>query len=362
MSANLVDEINCFLNKRNYEFDNLSEVNYYQSEMLTWKFLNPNVENWFKNLKKANDIAELERANNNGQPIQTTLEQIHIANNIIKLSDLKSIQQKAVNALNYVPITEVLVNCAQCLKNDGTQITLLLNNGRAELLKFLFEQEPIECVENQDADLLATLQIQPSPLDKGLREQYNTRFAVNQVICDKSDLESAVDMLILNLSNRLPSPWRIQNVLVQENLKDKFLEYLRNRQLSVMNDTRDQKAVIDENNLLLFRDNMNGQLVQNDSRTISLLMNIPRKYVDNLHVDITTVNFFRTPKEIVRLIKNEKSVGYTSLWTENIGLFYEIALSIDSFAVWNNCIGVFEDVVPCPLACNNWSQKPNTEW
>lgn len=291
-------------------------------------------------------IAQLEYQQNNGQPIKITEQHLDYVRQTIEsgiFNDFTTIETQidaavaaeSVNASSDVPLGEVLLTFyALALKKPSTY-TVLMDDRRKALISTIFGSTKFEeeistrplCVPHND-------------------------IACTQIIFDSADVSAAIDQLIINLSDRTRSSWRIQSVYVQESLKDRIYEMLTKEKLNATNYLAGQNTTagkdVRENEKLAKQ--YGGDLVTNDNATICLLFNVPAKYLANVErtrfYEIPVViNFFRTTKELVQLMRTKSDpsdLQFTSIWTENIGLFYEVAADIESDIIWSNCIGLFD--------------------
>ncbi|XP_052871168.1 aldehyde dehydrogenase family 16 member A1-like, partial [Anopheles cruzii] len=165
------------------------------------------------------------------------------------------------------------------------------------------------------------------------------------VVFESSDLESASDRLALAWSTNC-APWAIRNVLIQESIKDEFVELVRSK-LKPFTDSQKRfledplKRAIDAANQL------GAQLVQSASDEsptkptlaflpgVQYLLSAGTSLKASMSAPIVMLNVFRTAKEAVTLV-NRNHGGSVSLWTEDLSLTFEVAYGLRCGTVWVN--------------------------
>lgn len=296
-------------------------------------------------------ISELEFNYNNGQSPRIT--EIHL--NRAKIFIQNGVKPEVnglstvLNACSDVPIDDFLLECFVLTQQKQTEYHILTDNKRKTLITTIFGSEFTEESSTYSAsdskcsahDILCT-----------------------QIIFDTADSASAIDELLINLSDCTWSPWRIATVYIQESIKTKIADSLTKERLNAANRIN--------GNLICEEDNhkndelvkkYGGQLICSDNNTICLMFDIPPKYLKQttyktFHQIPVAINFFRTAKEVIQLIKSDydsTKKHLTSVWTENIGLFYEVAADLNSDIIWSNSIGLFDKDMP--LLNNNIISK-----
>ncbi|XP_050069894.1 uncharacterized protein LOC126558005 [Anopheles maculipalpis] len=168
------------------------------------------------------------------------------------------------------------------------------------------------------------------------------------IVFDSSDLESASDRLAQAWTTN-DAPWAIRNVLVQENVKDEFVQLVKAK----------LKPFTDEQSLFLkvalqkaadAAKSVGVQLVQSDLETNDIkpmLAFVPGvQYLLATNTDairpspIIAINAFRTAKEAIALA-NSNNGGSVSLWTEELSLTFEVAYGLRTQTVWVNSYAEF---------------------
>uniref|UniRef100_A0A182KAS5 Uncharacterized protein n=1 Tax=Anopheles christyi TaxID=43041 RepID=A0A182KAS5_9DIPT len=173
------------------------------------------------------------------------------------------------------------------------------------------------------------------------------------VVFDSCDIESASDRLVLAW-NTNDAPWAIRQVLVQENVKDEFVQLVKSK-LKPFTKSQQQFLGKSLTQALAAAASYGAQLVQNDSDASELkpvlafvsgvqylLSNNPAA----LHPSpIVAINVFRTAKEAVSLA-NSNNGGSVSLWTEELSLTFEVVYGLHSQTVWVNSYAEFNPDCP----------------
>lgn len=370
-----LNQLNCLLTKPSVQFDREIYGNQVLNssdqpdKMMLWTFKNVTTDVLLAIVEKdVNKMVLLEQKHNGTQPVDSIRQQIRMAQTMfgkILFADnnFKTNDCKVVNALSHMPLHEVLLNCMQCLINDSSKVLVVLSETRREIIESIFGRHPDECNECVTTPFLDDLGITGSVLTYEWQQQLRQHIHTTQIIFDNGDYVSALNELVINLFERNQLPWQPRSVFIQESLKDQFASFVETSGLSV-------RSVLEENDafdpIRAIVHKTNGKLLQNKDRTISLMVNVPTKYVIDVDGNWATVNFFRTMKDVCQILNNEKCIAdtikYTSIWTENVSLLYQIAFSLKTFVVWNNCFGVFDDVVPCPMAAQNWTLTFNAKY
>lgn len=168
------------------------------------------------------------------------------------------------------------------------------------------------------------------------------------IVFDSCDIESASDRLALAWTTN-DAPWAIRNVLVQENVKDEFIQLVKSK----LKPFSDEQRKFLSNSLQKAIDaakSVGVQLIASDSDANEIkpmLAFVPGvQYLLSTNVaalqpsPIVAVNAFRTAKEAVALA-NSNNGGSVSLWTEELSLTFEVAYGLRSQTVWVNSYGEF---------------------
>lgn len=288
-------------------------------------------------LDNPNEIANLEYEHNNGQPIKITENHLDRARQFIENGIASS--SLVLNVGGDIPLDGFLLECYTMAQQALPEYCIVTDNRRKVLISTIF----------------GATEFQEEISERSENVTHN-KIACTQVICESADVASAIDQLIINLSDRTRSSWRIQSVYVQESLKNRINDMLTAENLNATSQFHGSMAtaIEDQQKNQELAQRYGGKLVTNDNNTICLLFDVPAKYLTKIvrksfHQIPVTINFFRTTKEVNQLIRTDWDANkwyLTSLWTENIGVFYEMAAEIASDIIWSNCIGLFDRNMP----------------
>lgn len=278
-------------------------------------------------LNNFNEIAKLEYEFNDGQPAKATIKHLTWAKVYIESGkNVSKSSSSVVNAQRYVSVGQFLLDCHYA---DSTEVKIQTDTKRKTLITFLFGNDFTEEAPSTSAS---------SP------EKFNT--SSTQIIFESGDVASAIDELILNARDRTLSPWRIESVFIEETLKNSVYDLLQN---AANNITGPKFTDENKRNSEELAKRFGGRLIS------GFLFDVPTKYLpqprnvadfDQIPV---AINFFRTTKEAVQLVKADFQPGaknITSVWTGNIEIFYELIAELNADLIWSNSIAVFDDAMP----------------
>jgi aldehyde dehydrogenase (NAD+) len=186
------------------------------------------------------------------------------------------------------------------------------------------------------------------------------------VVFDSADLDSAVEGVVQAIFfNQGQVCCAGSRLLVQESVADRFVDKIKSRMKTLrtagsLDKCVDMGAIVDRTQ----RDNIDsfvnaGRAEGNEIFQVEVPTNVdsalfyPPTLVTNVHSASTlvqeeifgpvlTVQTFRTPKEAVSLANNTKYGLGASVWTENIGLALETAVSVKAGVVWVNGHNMFD--------------------
>lgn len=294
-------------------------------------------------LKNVQEVSQLEYDYNNGQPTKITFKQLEWARIFIEssksdyISDVPHIST-VLNAQCFVPIGKFLLECYALIQRKPTAFQILTDAKRKTLISTLFGNESSE-------------EIVLSPIhSESIWKSPETSCV--QIILESADVASAIDELIINLSDRTWSPWRIQSVYIEESLRQLVYESLIPERLKAINKTGSIIYSGEENEELAKR--FGGNILKTDCGIVNLIFDVPKKYLP--HPTNTTfrkisvaINFFRTSKEAIQLVKgdfDQSKKNLTTIWTENIESFYEFGAELNANIIWSNSIGEFDKIMP----------------
>lgn len=291
-------------------------------------------------LNNVNEIAKLEYMLNDGQPAKTTLKHLQWAKVYIESNKCctKRSYSALINAQNFVSVGEFLLDCYAAIQQDIPEFHIRIDTKREELMKYLFGNEFVK--DEYD----------PKP------EQFKAvDISCTQIIFESGDVASAIDELIMNVSDRTLSPWRIISVYIQESLKNTVHEMLKSDRLNAANNITCQ-SLVKENRQKCeeLAKRFGGKFIGSSNGSILLMLDVPLKYLPQstettFNQIPVAINFFRTTKEVIQLAKGDFQPGtkhLTSIWTENIELYYELAAELNAEIIWSNSIGVFDEIIP----------------
>lgn len=306
-------------------------------------------------LNNFDSVASSEYENNLAQPKNITLKHLEWAKVFIdSKSAVNQLKSKSLstdeinklcelNALRHISFGEFLLSCHFKVQQNPISFSIYTDSCRIGIIEKMFggQYERVDVPVNDVGKLL-------------LHES----IVCTQIIFDSSDLASAIDALLINLTDRTTAPWRIQSVYVQESLKAAGIETLIADRLNGVNDV-DSKLSVNENERLEHEQitkRFGGKLLKSDNDSIILLFDVPFKHVHKpdanapklLYVPVA-VNYFRTTKEVIQLVNEENGdfkKRLASIWTENIGLLYELVAGLKNDIFWSNSIGSFDVAMP----------------
>lgn len=282
-----------------------------------------------------NVIAQLEHQHNDEQPIECTLQHIQVAAAYCRDELLHQFSDHHnVDATSSQPLSLLVLQCFYA--DADNPIDIFTDSKRLPLLRRVFGKNFV--AEKTDAALTTN----------------RRRFArkCTQIVFESGDLESAVDSLFANLSDRTVTPWRINSVYVQESRRDQFYLLINDR-LNALNSGHASPVARSNLNGVDLTQKFGGKYIESDNKLIALLMETLPKYVESRDDNElpVAVNFFRTAKEVIQLINGGDSGDATldrksaSIWTENISLLYELANSLNVRIVWANSVGLYHQCV-----------------
>lgn len=279
-------------------------------------------------------ICQLEHQHNDDQPIECTLQHLRVAKSYCH-DDLldKLTDDYCVDATSSRPISLMVLQCFYMKSNESFKIHT--DSKRLPLIRRVFGENFVE-------EATATLAAKRQPFAR----------KCTQIVFESGDLESAVDSLFENLSDRTITPWRINSIYVQETLRNQFYLSISDR-LNALNSLQPSPIARSNLNGAEWTQKFGGKYIESANKLIALLIETLPKYVEASADDEApvAVNFFRTAKEAIQLINGDDSGDVAldrksaSIWTENISLLYELANSLNVRNVWVNSFGLYHQCV-----------------
>lgn len=284
-------------------------------------------------LDNFNEIAKLEYEFNDGQPAKITLKhlqwaKVYIENN---KSVSKQVNSSALIAHSLVSVGQFLLDCYAATQQDSMEFTIYTDTKRKSLITCLFGNEFTE-----ERSALTSMR---DPLRA-------SDISCTKFIFDSGDVASAIDKLIMNVSDRTSAPWRIRSVYVQESLKHRLnaAKNIIGRPVTEENQKKSEELA----------KRFGGKFISGNN----LLFDVPPKYLpEPTEMDFdqipVAINFFRTTKEAYQLAngdsKSDSQPGVrqiASIWTENIDIYYEVAAELNAEIIWSNSVGEFDKIMP----------------
>ncbi|KAF5270340.1 hypothetical protein FQR65_LT05528 [Abscondita terminalis] len=188
-----------------------------------------------------------------------------------------------------------------------------------------------------------------------------TKSKTPMIVFNSADLDSACDSVVDAAWGYGASlPWRLNTILVQEDVFKTFTDKLKDRIGNVKMGTAfdkladvsypliDSAAQILQKHLLaakaygieIFQKHLSSDVFQ---PTLLIGGNVSINNVVTADVDLMAVAVlpFRTINEAVNLANNSRSGVGVSVWTENIGLANEVVLKLKFSNIWINSFGNF---------------------
>lgn len=287
-----------------------------------------------------NEIAKLEYEFNDGQPPEITLKHLEWAKVYIESNKCSFLLQNLSDIIgkSSISVGEFLFNCHLATQLELTEFKIHTDIKRKALMTYLF---------GNNFTVVST---------KSMENRLNlVDSSCTQIIFESGDVASAIDALIMNVSDRTLAPWRIQSVYVQESLKNLIYDKLTADRLNAANAITGPNAT-EENRQTCEKlaKRFGGKFICSNNRSILLLFNVPPKYLSSsttmtFNQIPVAINFFRTTKEVIQLINADFQANkehLASIWTGDIALYYELAAELNAKILWSNCIGVFDAIMP----------------
>ena len=184
------------------------------------------------------------------------------------------------------------------------------------------------------------------------------------IVYDSADLDAAVEGIVSAIwFNQGQVCCAGSRLLVQESVADKFIAKLKLRMESLrvgdsLDKTIDMAAVIDEAQLARIKEFV--QIARDEGADVHQVTECPTTgcfypptLVTNVQSSSTlvqeeifgpviTAQTFRTPNEAIKLANNTRYGLSGGVWTENVGLAMETALSVKAGVIWVNCHNMFD--------------------
>lgn len=267
------------------------------------------------------EIAELEKKFIFNRPEQSTIAKLKAAKSFIGTyqGEPKRPTSASLRFHWFDPIAEFLIKCHLLALTDPEEFKVYIDDdGRKSQIWLLFgapikELETIEC----PTDIFQPIKFENKPF-------------CTQIIFESADLPSAMDALFAECWHSSGSPWDIRVIFIQESLREEVIRRLNINRL-------------DDNGKLILEEvgtEMGGRVFRNSEANIKFVFDVLPKYIKSQYS--TCVNFFRTAADVNQLVK-EVPCKLFSIWTEKIGLFYEVASKLNGSIIWSNSVGVIDE-------------------
>lgn len=232
-------------------------------------------------------------------------------------------------------IFEIILDLLSALQ-ASEMIHVRVDNSRNATFQFLSAAFTVETINENEI----------SPLQED-KKHFGTLF-----VTESSDLQSASDILAESFSDNT-SPWRIRNLLVQENIEENFMELLQSK-LQKYHPIFVNSQDFQDNfrSALSTASKMHLKICNNpdDAGEVkpTIVLGQNRSYFDLPGSDIAPIvvmNIFRTVKEGIGMV-NASNGGSVSIWCEKLSIAYEIASSVKVPSVWINSLAKFTPEIP----------------
>lgn len=267
------------------------------------------------------EIAELEKKFILNRPEQITIANLKAAKSFIATynGQSKCPTSTSLRFHWFDPIAEFLIKCHLLALTDPDEFKVYIDDaGRKSQICLLFgapvkELETLEC-----------------PMDVFQPIKFELKPFCTQIIFESADLQSAMDALFAECLHPSGSPWSIRVIFIQESLRKGVI-----RRLNINRLDDDGKKILEQNGT-----HMGGNVYHNPKTNIKFIFDVLPKYINDDRS--ICVNFFRTAADAIRLVKDVPCKLF-SIWTEKIGLFYEMASKLDGSIIWSNSVGMIDE-------------------
>ncbi|XP_037043675.1 uncharacterized protein LOC119079719 [Bradysia coprophila] len=267
----------------------------------------------------------------NGEDVQNTSKQINLAVDFIKAStkndsfiDVNPVKREIVviSATSNKSLFETLVSIHYATVASN-KITIIFDEKRAYLKDVLLSVFNVESQADVDCSVAESSSF------------------CTQIIFDSADFQSAFNTLATAF-NDTTSPWKIRSCWIQDTLRQKFYNCFP----SLLTNARELNDAqkLEVQNVLTQSKQFDATVFQSDDKNATFLVDLTKKHIDS---DLcVTVNFFRTPKEVVSLMQSTDNTNTVSLWSESISLVFDVADKLNAENIWINSNGLLDPKVP----------------
>lgn len=267
------------------------------------------------------EIAELEKKYIFNRPQQITIANLKAAKSFIVTykGEPKYPTSTSIRFHWFDPIGEFLIKCHLLALTNPEEFTVYIDDDGRKSQICSFFGAPLRELKTLDC-----------PTDLYQPKIFEKKSFCTQIIFEFADLPSAMDALFAECRHSSGSPWDIRVILVQESLREELIRRMNTNRL-------------DDNGKLILEEvgtKMGGRVFLNTETNIKFVFDVPPKYINSQ--DSICVNFFRTAAEVDQLVKVVPCKLF-SIWTEKIGLFYELANKLNGSIIWSNSLGLIDE-------------------
>lgn len=267
------------------------------------------------------EISELEKRFIFNRPPHITIANLKAAKSFIATyqGEPKCPTSPSLRFHWFDPIAEFLIKCHLLALTDPNEFEVYIDDdGRKNQILLLFGA-PIKALDTLEC-----------PKDVFQPIKFENKSFCTQIVFESADLSSAMDALLSQSWHSLGSPWDIRAIFIQESLRNSVIQRLNTNRLD-----DDGKMILEE-----VGTEMGGRAFLNSETNIKFIFDVLPKYIKSKYS--TCVNFFRTAAEVDQLV-NDVPCKLFSIWTEKIGLFYEVASKLNGSIIWSNSIGMIDE-------------------
>lgn len=183
------------------------------------------------------------------------------------------------------------------------------------------------------------------------------------VVTEAADIHSVVDEVTKSWKN-LRQPWVVRKVLVQENVKEKFLSLLEKNLPKIDDVYQADKMIVQAYGSIVKDLQEKGiKLIQSsndDTFKATIAIGVPISHLKKNKtptLPIIVLDSFRTVKEGIDLANKEGNKEFVSIWSENITETFEYVKNIKASTVWVNCHGVLDKNCPFVIERFKYNMK-----
>lgn len=247
-----------------------------------------------------------------------------------------------INARSSVPLGLVLANFyIIASKLPPKPIAVYMDEEREKIIAKLFAAEQVEEVS---ADL------RMKNYDFGASSD-----GCAQIIFDSGDFQSAIDTLLISLSDSVYQPWRINSVYVQESLKERLMAFLTDERLeksvggyAPSGDIVKRSRLVHIEVIKRYGCEMRAKIDGSATIMFDVQPIDVHGWYESDQIKPITITFFRTIADAATLLNNNaasSTPSSLSIWTEEIATLYTFLSKVntDTNLIWCNTISMVYD-------------------